>query len=276
MAHIRDYFGRVLSVSEQHIGASLTHDHALGATTLDLTDVDWASKDGGDNDIYIHRGKEFNEYDSVNVGASSIHLTSGTTQAYPEGTIVEPWNPDTRTRWAEVWIEGSEYEERSTPVIVHIPGHYVNKMPVGTRHKWGERVILRHDDRWRLFIHDVLNVEGDTALWLYQTPPTIADALSIWFMPPYDASIMEVRCTIDTPGSSNTSCHITHEIDGEINNNTIVIKSGKKRSEWIKVWDDTGYFIEDTERVRCVVETVGTGAEGPVHFEFRAIPKGAG
>jgi hypothetical protein len=276
MTQVRDYHGRVLSVTEQHVGGSLTQDESAGATTLHLSDVDWASDDGDDNDIYIHRGKEHNHYNSVNDGAKTIHLTAGTTQAYPAGTIVEPWNPDTRTRWAEILVEGSEYEERARPVIVHIPGHYVNMMPVGTRHKYGERVILRHDNRWRLFIHDVIGVNGDTVLWMYQTTPLITDSLSIYFRPPYDAHILEVRSVAQEPGSTNTVCNVRHDPDGIINVKDIVIQNGKRASDWIKIGGDRGKFVEDDERIRCTVDTLGTGVTGPIHFEFRAVPKGAG
>lgn len=276
MPALREYHGRVLSVTEQHIGATLTQDESSGATTLHVSDVDWTSGDGGDNDIYIHRGKEHNTYNSVNDGASTIHLTSGTTQAYPEGTIVEPWNPDTRTRWAEVRLEGSEYEDSAVPVIVHVPGHLVNMMPLGTRHGNGERVWVRHDNRWRLFVHRIVGVNGNTALWLYQTTPDITSSAQIHFRPPYDATLFEVRCTAEDAGSADTICNVRHETVGIINDHDITIKNGKKASEWIKIGGDDGRFIEDDERINCTVDTIGAGVTGPIHFEFRVQPKGAG
>jgi hypothetical protein len=268
-----EHFGRVLSVIENHIGSSLSQDESSGVHTLHLSDTDWCSEDGGD--VYIKKGREVNTYDTFNPGASTIHLVNPTTQAYPEGAQIEPWNPDSRTRWAEVHIEGTEYEDFAAPIIAHIPGHLVNVMPVGTRRGWKEKVLVRRDERWRLFIHELIGLHGDMVTWLYQTAEDISAQSGYFFTPPYDATMAYVRATLESEGTSDTHCSV-YDVNGvAINNKDIIIKSGKRKSDWYKLGGDDGYFLEDVDEFYCWVDTIGTGVGGPVHFYIRVLPKGA-
>lgn len=270
---IQDYFGRVLSVTEEHSGSVFSQAESAGATTIHLNNVDWASDDGGD--IYIHLGRETKTYDSVNEGAKTLHLTAGLTNSYADDVHVEPWNPDTRTRWAEVLIEGSEYENNSEPVIVHIPGHFVHMMPTGTRRRWGERVLVRKDSRWRLYIKNIIGVNGDVVTWLYQTTPDVVSQSGFWLRPPYDATILSSRITTNGTATDEIDANLYHETEGVITVEDMVIKAGDLGSKWVKVWGDDGLFVQDNERIRCYVDFIPTDVDGPVHFHIRAIPKGA-
>lgn len=267
-----EHFGRVLSVMEEHKGGTLTQDESGGATTLHLDDVEWASDDGGD--VFLKKGKEVKTYDSVNGVASTIHLTSGLSQSYPEGARVEPWNPDSRTRWAEVHIEGTEYEDAAAPVIAHIPGHLVNVIPVGTRRGWHEKVLVRRDERWRLFVARLEGLHGDMVTWLYQTNPDISQQSGWWFEAPYDATMVQVRLQVGNEGSSQTNANVYDDQDNPITVKDMIIPGSKRKSEWVKLGGDDGYFIQDNERFYCWVDTIGTDVEGPAHFYIRVLPKG--
>lgn len=268
-----EHFGRVLSVIENHIGSTLSQDESNGVHTIHVTDTDWCSEDGGD--VYIKKGKEVNKYDTFNEGANTIHLVNPTTQAYPEGSRVEPWNPDSRTRWAEVHIEGTEYEDFAAPVIAHIPGHLVNVMPVGTRRGWHEKVLVRRDERWMLFIHELIGLHGDMVTWLYQTAADIDQQSGFYFRPPYDATMAYARMTLESDASGTTEGNIYDFGDNQINSKTMTIAAGKRKSEWVKIGGDDGYFIEDSDEFYCWVDTVANGGDGPAHFYIRVLPKGA-
>lgn len=103
-----DMHGVVVSLSNDLMGDVLASSASIGATTLTLGDVSDFDEAGGsltiDGSVYF--------YDTIDLNADTIHLTSGLTAAGAVADAVNPWDNDNGVvvseRTALVTVDGQE------------------------------------------------------------------------------------------------------------------------------------------------------------------------
>ena len=142
--------GRLLRAWEEPQGTSLTADHAIAATTLNVDDVSAFNDDGEGGWLYI--GSQVVAYTDVDDDASTITLAAGLAAAAADGDEVSVWNDlygevDT-VQWADVAVEG---EDHNFDTIRAVVADTVNDLANGDRGKPRETVVLERDgDEWEL------------------------------------------------------------------------------------------------------------------------------
>lgn len=146
--------GRVQAVQDETAGSELAAQASSGAQTLSLESVDWADETGGSVTI----GTDSRLYDSVDYDLSTLHITAGTSQIWPEGTEVTIPNPTT-VRWVEVMIEGQADEDGGEPLVARVPNILRDRFPLGTREPASGEWVLVVDDGEGYYVQDLPGTE---------------------------------------------------------------------------------------------------------------------
>lgn len=132
--------GSLVSVSERTLGDQLAVAASSGATTLFLNDVSYFDEDGG----YAVVGSNIYAYDTADMVADSIHLTSGLVASAAVGDVVSLWDSDegvvVSERIALVALEDSDGDP-----INAVLDHSLTPLLATTTMAAGQSVSMRHD-----------------------------------------------------------------------------------------------------------------------------------
>ena len=160
----------LLSLSEQALGDAFDTAASSGATTLSLYDVSDFDEDGG----WVLVGGSAYAYDSVDMDADTLHLTSGLSAAAAVDDRADVWDPEGNVavteRTALVTVDG---QDDGDPLSVDVD-HALAPLLVQQTLSAGQSVsVIRDGVGHRMVAVHGKNIQGlqrsdDATLWIGQ------------------------------------------------------------------------------------------------------------
>lgn len=152
--------GRVLEVTEQNAGATITEDVSASDTTLPLDDATYFLAEGGEALIFDDANSETVTYVSVDLDADTIELDSGLANAYEAEATVE-LVPALPLRYAEFAPTGAA-DDTLRVTVDTVRGLF---LPVGTREdSEREQIVVGYDPETDVYVVEEVfsNAEAET------------------------------------------------------------------------------------------------------------------
>ncbi|HET7408091.1 MAG TPA: hypothetical protein VFJ21_13285 [Mycobacteriales bacterium] len=152
--------GRIVSVSTETVGSTLTADVAAGVTVLPVYDAAaFDSENGGSVSV----GGSVLAYSTADDDASTVTLTDPLPAAASDGDRVDCWNPlyqaPFTVKTAMVQLDGDD--DNPDPIEATVPHFLADKLADGDRGGPGESCTLEYDadeDEWQIL--DVRGLAG--------------------------------------------------------------------------------------------------------------------